>query len=58
MNGKVAKMLRKMKSNDKRSKEAWKSLTDNQRGRVSAVYRSNGPDKALVAFGKVLGNIT
>ena len=58
MNGSVAKMLRKMKSNDKISKKAWKSLTPSQREQVSKVYHTDGPNKAVVAFGKALGNIT
>ena len=40
MNGKAARMLRRMNANDKKSKRLWKSLTVQQRGRVSATYNS------------------
>lgn len=40
MSGKTARMLRKMNANDKKSKRLWKSLNQQQRGRVSATYNS------------------
>ena len=57
MNGKVSKMLKKMELNDKRSKKAWTGLTPDQRGRIRSVFKIDGPNKALIQFGKELGNI-
>lgn len=58
MNGKVSKMLKKMKSDDKTSKKMFQSLTSNQKGKIRAVFRTKGPGPAVVEFGKQLGNIT
>ncbi|MHA2403865.1 MAG: hypothetical protein ACXADH_12795 [Candidatus Kariarchaeaceae archaeon] len=48
MNGKVSKLLRKMRGNDKRSKRLWRLLTPNQRGKVRAAYTTN-PDNPAEA---------
>lgn len=50
MNGRTARMLRKMSAHDKKSKRFWKSLTDVQRGTVRATYKVEGPSEAVVTF--------
>ena len=59
MNGKAARMLRRMNANDKKSKRLWKSLTQQQRGRVFATYNSyenklEGAKEAVVTLVEVL----
>ncbi len=59
MNGKAARMLRKMRANDKKSKRLWKSLTQAQRIKVSATYNSyedhkKGAMEAVVTLAEVL----
>lgn len=48
MNGKAAKMLRKLKANDNVSKSIWKSLNHIQRGKIRSVFKKEGPERALV----------
>ena len=43
-------MLRKMKANDKKAKELWKSLNHMQRSKVRATFISSGPEEAVVTF--------
>ncbi len=55
MNGKTARMLRKMQANDKKSKRLWKSLTQAQQAKVTATYNSfedknEGAKEAVVTF--------
>jgi len=50
MSGKISKMLRKMKANDKKAKELWKSLNHMQRSKVRATFISSGPEEAVVTF--------
>ena len=52
MSERNAKMLRKMKANDKKSKRAWKALTHIQRSNVRAEYDRLNPDEAVIAFAK------
>lgn len=59
MNGKAARMLRRMKADDKRSKRLWKSLNHIQRERVFATYNSyenklEGAKEAVVTLVEVL----
>ncbi len=59
MNGKAARMLRKMHANDKKSKRLWKSLTQCQRAKVNATYNSyenktEGAREAAVTLYEVL----
>ena len=53
MNGKMAKMLRKMNATDNMAKRLWGSLNWIQRGKVRAAFKSdpvNGSALATVVF--------
>lgn len=52
MSERNARMLRKMKANDKKSKRAWNKLTPFQRSKVRAVYDPRSPNDAVIAFAK------
>ena len=61
MNGRIAKMLRKMQANDKRSKRLWNSLTSEQRSKVTATYnkyedKAEGALKAVATMVAVKAN--
>lgn len=42
MNGKVSKMLRKMRRDDHKSKRHFKSLTHSRRGKVRITHEKDG----------------
>jgi hypothetical protein len=44
MNGKAAKMLRRMSRADHRSKKVFKSLTSHQRGKLRRMFQSSPKD--------------